>query len=358
MTRKAVAKLVREMNCYYSNLIEGHRTLPREIEAVLRPAAGSAEEQQASRELARAHMETESAMIDRVRAGNVDVYAPDFICWIHEEFYRRLPETMHIARTKSGREYRIVPGRLRDFMVDVGEHTPPHHKALPVFLARFREFYGGERIWANNRLLAIAAAHHRLAWIHPFGDGNGRVARLHSHALLRAHGLDADGLWTLSRGLARVRRKYYHFLQVADQFRENDYDGRGNLSDRGLAAFCRFFLETMLDQVRFMDGLIGLDGLRTRIERHFIYEVPRLRYGTEIGRIVTALVVDGEIARERVGTLTGRGATTCAQIIKQGLREGYFESPSEKGRLRIAFPPQALTSYFPNLFIDLPVEQD
>jgi Fic family protein len=89
----------------------------------------------------------------------------------------------------------------------------------------------------------IAAAHHRLAWIHPFGDGNGRVVRLHSHALLIRHGLAGHGLWTLSRGLARQRQRYYAALEAADRGRRNDLDGRGNLSDAALADFCVFFLD-------------------------------------------------------------------------------------------------------------------
>ncbi|MGI4742086.1 MAG: Fic family protein [Janthinobacterium lividum] len=50
------------------------------------------------------------------------------------------------------------------------------------------------------RIVAIGAAHHRLAWLHPFLDGNGRVMRLFSDAAFLAEGLDAGGLWSMSRG--------------------------------------------------------------------------------------------------------------------------------------------------------------
>ena len=75
-------------------------------------------------------------------------------------------------------------------------------------------------------------------------------------------------------------------------------------------------------------------------------------------RVMKAIVDEGEFPRERVSELTGKGATTTAEIIKVGLKEGYIESPSEKGRLRVAFPVKVLPFYFPNLFIDLPVEKD
>lgn len=357
LVRDKIAALVREMNCYYSNLIEGHKTLPRDIECAQRAEFARDRKQKENQLLAVAHIQAEEAMIARLDAGGVDVYSPEFLCWIHREFYCRLPDSMHVSRTAAGREYRTVPGQLRDYMVDVGSHTPPDFAVLPSYLDRFREAYGSLDILATNRLVAIAAAHHRLAWIHPFGDGNGRVARLHSHALLHHHGLGGHGLWTLSRGLARARQTYYLRLHDADQPRRNDYDGRGNLSERGLASFCQFFLETMLDQVTFMGGLLNLPGLRTRIERHFAYEALHLtRYREELMRVVRALVDEGELARERVSAITGKGTTTAVEIIKLGLREGYIESPSAKGKLRIAFPAKVLPSYFPNLFIDLPVE--
>jgi Fic family protein len=359
LVRDRVAALVREMNCYYSNLIEGHKTLPRDIERAQSADFAKDRKQKENQLLAVTHIQTEEAMLRRLDGDGVDVYSPEFLCWIHREFYSRLPEAMQVSRTRAGGEYRIVPGQIRDYMVDVGSHTPPDFATLPAFLDRFREAYSSPGILATNRLVAIAAAHHRLAWIHPFGDGNGRVARLHSHALLRHHGCDGHGMWTLSRGLARARQIYFARLHEADQPRRNDYDGRGNLSERGLSEFCLFFLETILDQVTFMGGLLKLPDLRTRIERYFTYEALHLtKYREEIMRVVRALADEGEIARERVSEITGKGTTTAVEIIKLGLRESYLETPSPKGKLRIAFPAKVLPAYFPNLFLDLPVERE
>jgi len=264
---------------------------------------------------------------------------------------------MYWATTKSGQRYQIQPGRLRDFMVDVGKHTPPDFAALPKFLGRLHSFYGDRKIFETDRLVAIAASHHRLAWIHPFGDGNGRVIRLQSHAQLIRHGIPGHGLWTLSRGLARWRQRYYACLAAADQGRRGDLDGRGNLSDAALADFCVFFLETILDQIQFMNGLLGLPALRTRVERYFQFQALHLhRYRDELMRVARTLVDEGEIPRSRVQQITGKGATVSAEIIKLGLEEGYFETPSPKGPLRVAFPSKVHEFYFPQLFLDLPVE--
>jgi len=354
---KRVADLVREMNCYYSNLIEGHKTIPRDIERALKRDFSHDQTQHDNQQISLAHIAVEQLMEERLAGEPVDVYSPDFLCWLHREFYTRLPEPLHWAVTRSGQRYQIQPGGLRDFMVDVGRHTPPDFAALPKFLSRFHSFYGDKQILGTDRLVVIAAAHHRLAWIHPFGDGNGRVIRLQSQAQLIRHGIAGHGLWTLSRGLARWRQRYYACLEAADQGRRGDLHGRGNLSDAALADFCVFFLETMLDQIQFMSGLLGLPELRTRVERYFQFQALHLeRYREEIMRVARTLVDEGEIPRARVQAITGKAATVSVEIIKLGLAEGYFETPSPKGPLRVAFPAKIHEFYFPQLFLDLPVE--
>lgn len=354
---KKVADLVREMNSYYSNLIEGHKTTPRDIEKAMRHDFSRDQIQRDNQQLSLAHIAVEKLMEERLAGGPVDVYSPDFICWLHHEFYTRLPETLHWAITKDGKRYLIKPGALRDFMVGVGRHIPPDFKALPKFLNRFHSVYRDKHILEGDRLVAIAAAHHRLAWIHPFGDGNGRVIRLQSQAQLIHHGIADHGLWTLSRGLARRRHRYYASLEAADSGRRGDLDGRGNLSDAALADFCMFFLDTILDQILFMSGLLGLPELRTRVERYFQFEALDLkRHREPIMRVARTLVDEGEIPRARVQEITGKAATVSAEIIKLGLDEGYFDSPSPKGPLCVAFPAKVQESYFPRLFLDLPVE--
>ena len=66
--------------------------------------------------------------------------------------------------------------------------------------------------------------------------------------------------------------------------------------------------------------------------------------------VVRVLVDEGEI--------TGKGATVYAEIIKLAFAEGFVETPSDKGVLRIAFPTNILPGYFPQLFLDLPVEEE
>lgn len=339
--RSGVAALVREMNSYYSNLIEGHKTLPRDIERALRDDFSESEEDRSSQLLSVAHIRTEAAMRQRLQdEPDLGVFQSEFIQWLHREFYKALPETELFTTSVSGKRYPLVPGEFRDYNVDVGRHTPPEHEVLGDFMRRFADVYSSPSILATQWLIAAAAAHQRLAWIHPFGDGNGRVARLQSQAAMIRCGLDAEGLWTLSRGFARARAAYYQHLQAADQPRAGDFDGRGNLSDAALSRFCRFFLERCLDQIRFMTALIAPFNLLDRIESYLRFTRVDLESKTRehLQRLLKALCLEGELARGAVPDVLGLKGTAARAIIRRAIDEELVCSSSAKGPLRIAFP--------------------
>ena len=357
--RSGVAALVREMNSYYSNLIEGHKTLPRDIERALRDDFSDLEENRRNQRLSVAHIRTETAMRQRLATEpNLGVFQPEFIQWLHHEFYAALPPDEWFTTSISGKRHPLVPGEMRDHNVDVGRHTPPDHVALGDFMRRFADFYSAPEIPATGRIVAAAAAHHRLAWLHPFGDGNGRVARLQSQAAMIRSGLDADGLWTLSRGFARARSAYYQHLQAADQPRVNDFDGRGNLSDAALSRFCCFFLDRCLDQIRFMTDLIAPFNLLDRIENYLRFTRVDLEPKTRehLQRLLKALCLEGEIPRGAVPAILGLKGTAARVVIRRALAEELVCSSSEKGPLRIAFRHRVLDAWFPQLFTDLPVQ--
>lgn len=85
--------------------------------------------------------------------------------------------------------------------VEVGDHFPPSAHRLDAFMAHFEKRYDMLTRSATGQILAIPAAHHRLNYIHPFLDGNGRVSRLVSHAMFRTSGTGAgaglEGAWRI-----------------------------------------------------------------------------------------------------------------------------------------------------------------
>lgn len=69
-----------------------------------------------------------------------------------------------------------------------------------VFMDHFDKRFQIAASSASGRIIAIAAAHHRLNYIHPFPDGNGRVSRLMSHAIALEAGIGGKGLWSSCAG--------------------------------------------------------------------------------------------------------------------------------------------------------------
>jgi hypothetical protein len=152
------------------------------------------------------------------------------ICEIHQRFCELLPEDLLWAEdpvTKA--KVRVAPGELRTRDVKVGNHIAISPGALPCFLERFEQVYGN--VGKTETIISTAAAHHRLLWIHPFVDGNSRVARLMSHAVM-LKALDTGAVWSVARGLARNVYGYRALLASCDQTGRNDLTGSSTLRRR------------------------------------------------------------------------------------------------------------------------------
>jgi Fic family protein len=241
----------------------------------------------------------------------------------------------------------VVPGELRHRDVMVGGHVAISAPVVPRFLARFDEVYS--QLGKTEIILAAAAAHHRLTWIHPFLDGNGRVARLMSHATL-LEVLDTGAVWSVSRGLARNVAAYKGHLAACDQTRRNDLDGRGNLSEEALAEFTRFFLTTCLDQVTFMEGLMQPDTLRTRILLWAEEQIRLDRLPPKSGAILEAVLYRGELSRGDTAGIVGTGERQARRVVSGLTEQGVLVSDSSRAPLRLAFPAVLASRWMPGLF--------
>lgn len=345
-TAAAVGDLVRGMNCYYSNLIEGHDTRPVDIERALR-ADLAAEPKRRNLQLeAAAHIAVQAA----IDAGDLDglVEPSALAVEIHRRFYERMPEELRFVEERgSGRLVEVLPGRLREGHVEVGGHIAPPPAELPSWLRRLDEGAPG-RFGRADQPIAIAALHHRLLWVHPFADGNGRTARLLSHALLRRAAV-GSALWSVSRGLARHVDAYKAYLARADAPPQGAFDGRGTLSDGRLAEFCRFFLAACLDQVRFMGALLAPEALSGRVREFVAAEAAGERLDPRLGSLLEAAVLFGEVARGDVPGLVGtsdrQARRLVRQLIERGLLTGAKDAP-----LGVAFPLGETERLFPNLW--------
>lgn len=244
---------------------------------------------------------------------------------------------------------KVIPGQFRDHMVQVGRHIPPSPDDIPTLLGRFEQAYDPARLSRIERIISVAASHHRLLWIHPFLDGNGRVTRLYSHALLRELGVGSE-LWSVSRGLARTVDQYKSNLMGADEPRRGDLDGRGNLTLSGLEAFCRYFLEVSLDQVIFMEQLLDLDGLLGRMDVWCQEETAARRLPKGAWPLLREAVLMGEFVRGKAASLTGYEDRQARTVLSKMLESGYLISESPRASVRLGLPISVVERWFPRLY--------
>jgi Fic family protein len=346
--RASVGDLVRSMNCYYSNLIEGHNTFPIDIDRALKNELAPETARRNLQLEARAHIDVQR-MIDRGEAP-APVTTVDFIIWTHRSFCERLPDEMlWVNNPDTKQRLRVVPGKLRDRQVRVGRHVPPAPDQLDAFLKRFVEGYNSPHLSRLRKVIGVAASHHRLAWIHPFLDGNGRVTRLFSHALLRELDVGSE-LWSVSRGLARRVGEYKSNLQGADEPRRGDLDGRGNLTLKGLVDFCRFFLTTSVDQVDFMASLLEPAELLRRMEIWAEEETRARRILKGSWPLLREAVIAGEFSRGKAAELTGYETRQARTVLNKLVDLGYLASPTPKSPVRLGFPAEVLDRWFPRLY--------
>ena len=346
--RRAVGDMVRSMNCYYSNLIEGHDTLPRDIERAMR-ADYSTETTKRNLQLeARAHIEVQ-ALIDH---GDLDALGlgEDLIRAIHREFCTRLPdELLWVTHPGTGERLPVVPGEYRQHDVVVGQHEPVSPEFVPAFMSRLADGFDPKRIRYENAVVAAAASHHRLLWVHPFLDGNGRVARLFAHAYLRRAKVGCD-LWSVSRGLARSVKRYTDALDRADFTPQGQLDGRGTLSDSGLAAFCGYFVETCLDQVRFMNALLDPVSLMNRMRTFVQVEAATGRLDARVGNLLVQALAVGEVAKSDTASLIGVQERQARRLLDPLVTRGILVSDGKFAPWRLAFPLDECEALFPRLF--------
>ena len=242
---------------------------------------------------------------------------------------------------------KVIPGKLRHRDVAVGRHVPISAPAVPRFLKRFEEVYS--KLGKTDTILSAAAAHHRLVWIHPFLDGNGRVARLVSHATL-LDALDTGAVWSIARGLARSVDAYKANLAACDQPRRNDFDGRGGLSEENLAEFTKFFLSICIDQVTFMETLMQPDQLRARILLWAEEEIRLNKLPPKSGAVLEALLYRGELRRGDAAAIVGTGERQARRVVSALIDHGVLTSESTRAPLRLAFPAALASRWMPGLF--------
>jgi Fic family protein len=357
-TARVLGDRLRFINSCHSNLIEGHKTTILDIEAALNKNYAADTQRRYAQALGAAHVKTEITMM---RALFTDPpnnpCSIEFVGNIHRTLYRNLPPEHQFTHGGDGfTAFSVLPGQLRDGAVALDGGATPHGldaQQLTEMYDTFTRLYHPDNFHGDERLIAAAASHHRLAWLHPFRDGNGRVGRLFSGLFMAHIGINRGNLWSLSRGFSRDKQRYMTNLQSADS---PDKKGKG-FDQAFFADYCIYFLEVCLDQITFMNRILALNQIDARIDG-FMRDRDKSRgalnpLDPRAGRLLKALFLYGNVPRGEAQSIMGMDHQSdrhARRIVSQLVQEGLACSTSHKAPLTIGLPTHVLRYYFPDLF--------
>lgn len=355
--RLPMMNLLRKVNSYYSNKIEGNSTLPADVLRA-QDAPTDLKDGEELLEIKR-HIEAQKRLTDDP-IDEVEICTKGAISRMHREFYNGMPdEFLNIKINDEGETVRLIPGEFRERGVRVGKHIPPRAEDIRPYMNWFETAYRLDRHHGIAPILAAAAAHHRLMWIHPFMDGNGRTGRLFTDQYLKAGGLGGYGLWSISRGFGRNVEAYYAALNAADHVRKGDLDGRGELSDSGLLTFTRYFVETALDQVKYFSSLLEPRMLNQRIDIYFQQRhlgafisgngevLPPLRI--EARDVYKDLLYHGDQQRADIQAKLGFSERTTRTLLSKMAEEGLIKLDGRKP-ISLNLSRHSIEFLFPSLW--------
>ena len=341
----ALKPLLRSMNSYYTNKIEGEHTRPADIDRALAKQFSRERKEARAQRLAVAHIQAEQQLESEFAGlGIAELYTPDVVQRIHAVLFGKLPAAER------------MPHGWRTTDVTAGRHVAPPASEVPelveAWAARYAKLPGIEL-----GVVGVACSHHRLLWVHPFPDGNGRAARLHSLLALRSLGL-THGVWSPLRGMARDQENYYARLNNADLSRRNDLDGRGPLSQEELVAFARWFLDVCIDQASFMRGLLGLEQLKHRLQDLLLWlDAHPWRIGSEPSAVkadaleaLHYVALTGPLDRARFMAMTGLPLRTARRVLASLLDYGVLTTAGPRAPVSFAVPQASLRFLFPRLW--------
>ena len=346
----ALGEWTTNLNSYYSNAMEGNPSKIKDIEAALNKHFSSDPSLRDYQKEHLAHIAVQKQLLLRLRnEPDLNICSQEFLCWLHYGFYSRLPKSMHFTSTISGKQVPIKAGELRSKPVQVGQHIPPQDRQeVERYLKQFSELLNPDSLALPSKLLGLASSHHRLLWIHPFADGNGRVARLFTLAYMVKCGLDVN-LWTVTRAFARERKRYDTQLALADQPRLGHVDGRGPLSEKNLRAFCLYFFAAGLDQIQFMASHLQLGQFEQRYVRYLNVLIQEKTLSKSGFSVMQRLMRDGKILRGQVRDIAHVQERRANQVIKELLSCGLVQSPSPRGALHLHITSDVAAVLFPKL---------
>lgn len=216
------------------------------------------------------------------------------------------------------REGDKTPGAYREGPVRISqsEHTPPDAVLVPQYMQELVSFINRDDS-PKYALMKVALAHHRFGWIHPFGNGNGRVVRLLTYALLMKYGFNVNvggRVLNPTAVFCNDRENYYTMLGMADTG-----------TTAGLEAWCIYVLQGIRDELEKVDKLTNYGYLTKSILFPAVSFARSREWITEVeeqilaGAIKMKVVKSADIAEVLPKLTSSQRTYQIRKLVDQGM---------------------------------------
>lgn len=297
----------------YSARIEGNRTT---ISDYVQDKADGKKEAQTFKEIE--NIEKTLRFIDRrFRENPEQPIDKDFLCTLHKLLSNELsPE----------KEGSHCPGIYRsgNVVISRAEYTPPLHIKVQDYMDELITFIN-QSADLQDELLKVAVAHHRLVWVHPFDNGNGRMSRVLTYAMLKKARFDKISLLNTAAIFCINREQYFEYLAKADTG-----------SADGILEWCRFVLSGLLSELTKLRKLLDSDFFRHRILKPAVdYTVANGLITHEEGKILNLSISSSDnliMAKDITDTLKEKTPRQITYITAKMLESGLLQRETENSR--------------------------
>ncbi len=245
---------------------------------------------------------------------------------VEDEVQPHAPISEHLIRSLQAmtvdglqREGDRTPGAYRSGSVQIAqaEHQPPDAFLVSGYMQELVGFINSDDA-PKYALMKVALAHHRFAWIHPFGNGNDRVVRLLTYALLIKYGFRVNAMGRLLNPAAVFctdRGRYYSQLAQADAG-----------TDAALEDWCRYVLSGVRDELRKLDQLADYRHLQAKVLQPALAHARQRQWVTAQEESVLAVAIKSGVVKagDLAVAMPGLNATQRTYQVRKLVENGML----------------------------------
>lgn len=227
-----------------------------------------------------------------------------------DKFFLRELHAITVKNLSPKKEGAKNPGCFRTGNVSINKstHIPPDFTQVEALVDELLAFVN-EECQPKFDLLKIAIAHHRFVWIHPFENGNGRVVRLFTYAMLLKKGIfnRTERIINPTAVFCSNRNDYYDYLAQADKY-----------TDEGLVAWAGYMLKGLKTEVEKIDKLLDYNYLLSTILLPSLKDALNHSYITDVEYAVLKIAFEkGEFQASDIKSVLGTNSSDTSRLIRK-----------------------------------------